>query len=109
MLSHHQPGRFQNPWNTWEVRHVKSSRAATSSCSNIVSMNTIQSQERVLGDVLKWQLDRGRKGLSSGAWLLDGSKDFQAAFPVHQLDPEVLRSPPGTFHGCPLPMRTVHR
>ena len=43
--------------------------------------------------MLKWQLGRWREGRPSGAWLLDGKTDFQAAFPVHQLDPAALRHP----------------
>ena len=50
-------------------------------------------------DVLAWQWGRYRSDLPKGPWLLENKqptpKDYALAFPLHQLDRQLIASPPG--------------
>ena len=73
-------GRFQNPWDTW--------------------------QDRGLGDVLAWQWNKRQSDLPKGPWLRESgnptSADYKAAFPLHQLDVDMIGTPPGVTHAFSL-------
>lgn len=103
--------KYNNPWGTWQVLHWHHSRYCLEITSHgcfpeyETSDQARHMQDKTLKDVLAWQWGRYRSDLPKGPWLLENRQptpnDHALAFPLHQLDRNLIASPPGVKFSQP--------